>query len=169
MTAKVVSDILNQAATSFADTLVDAANGADVSWREWGANMLVMMEKIIAQALILKAIGSTSGGAVGGGGTGLLGLLFGGAHATGGSYTAPATGGGVDSIPVMFRMSPKETATFTPHGQAFGGSTGGSGSPVTVQVVDQRSDRALAPSRADHQVFVELARQNQGFLRGLTR
>ncbi len=68
---------LEAAGTSLADNLVAAANGADVSWTAWGENILTTFEKAIAQALILKAIGSSTGG-IGGAGTGILGALFGG-------------------------------------------------------------------------------------------
>lgn len=171
VTAQVVSEALTKAASSFADTLVDAANGANVSWREWGASMLVMLEKVIAQALILKAIGATTGG-IGGGGTGILGAIFGGGHATGGSYTAPATGGGPDSIPVMFRMSPRETATFTPHGQAFGGgapATGGGTTHITVapQIHDERAIHAAMAGPGGQRVIYSVVRQALGSVRPL--
>lgn len=172
ITAQVVSEVLTKAASSFADTLVDAANGADVSWRKWGADMLVMIEKIIAQALVLKAIGSTTGG-IGGGGTGLLGLLFGGAHATGGSYTAPSTGGGPDSIPVLFRMSPNETATFTPQGQAFGGTAGGGPAGGTTyltiqpQIHDERAIQAAMAGPGGQRVIYNVVRQATGAVRPL--
>lgn len=164
---QLVVDLTKNAATSFGDQLVDAANNAGQSWAKWGEQMLDSIEKAIARALILEAItGSMSGGAgIGGHYGGLLGLL---GFATGG-VISPSGSGTTDTQTVMFRKAPSETVRIHTPGQEAAYSRGGSGSPVTVQVVDQRSDRALAPSRADHQLFVELARQNSGFLRGLTR
>lgn len=162
--------ILNQEkqiATTLGDAMVDAANGADVSWRTTLKNLLIGFEKAIEQALILNALtGSVSGGrGVSGNYGGLFGLL---GFASGG-VISPSGSGTTDTQTVMFRKAPSETVRIHTPGQEAAYRGGGGGSPVTVQVVDQRSDRALAPSRSDHQLFVELARQNSGFLRGLTR
>lgn len=127
-------------------------------------NFRRMIDAMIADAARLAALKLFSGslfgpsledGLVRNGAPGIMPLAqasapyFGGSYATGGTYTAPATGGGPDSIPTMFRMSPRETATFTPHGQAFGGSgrqPAAPPTPVIVNVIDQRDPRALLSS-----------------------
>lgn len=60
---------------------------------------------------LLGGAGDSSGAS----GAAASAIQSGGAHADGGSYTAPP-GGGVDSHAVMFRMSPGERADFTPQG-----------------------------------------------------
>jgi tape measure domain-containing protein len=107
---------------------VDAATGANVSWSQFFSNFAKNMASAIVSAELLAALGNS--GQNGGAPSGLLGWMFGGGHASGGSYTAPETGGGQDSIPVMFRMNPGETATFTNKGQQpsqFAGGDGGGG------------------------------------------
>lgn len=163
-TTTLIADQLKGAGTTLLDTLVDAANGADVSWSKTLKNILIGFEKAVAQALLLQALTGSATGARGIGGSygGLFGLL---GFASGG-VISPSGAGTTDTQTVMFRKAPSETVRIHTPGQEAAYQGGGS-SPVTVQVVDQRDSRALAPSRADHQMFVELARQNQGFLRGL--
>lgn len=168
----LVADQFKTIGTTISSSIVDALNGADVSAAALGKSLVVGFEKAIAQALILKAItGSVSGApGIGGGYGGLLGAIFGGSHADGGSYTAPATGGGPDSIPVMFRMSPRETATFTPHGQAFGGGTAPT-APINLnfspQVYDERAILPLLEGANGQRVIYRMVQRAMGAIRPL--
>lgn len=152
-TQQLVADIVKSTGTSFADQLVDAANGAGQSWSAFVKSTLIGIEKMIARALILKALTGSMSGAVGADGNygGIIGAIFGGGFATGGTFTAPSTAGGPDSIPVLFRMNPRETATFTPDGQMPGGAPAtAASSPVMLNVIveDTRS-RSLLRGPAD--------------------
>jgi tape measure domain-containing protein len=163
----VIDDQLKSAGTTFADDLVEAANGADVSWGKFFEDLLKNMEKAIAQAMVLEAIGSRHGG-VGGTGTGVLGYLFGGNHAFGGSWTAPHGGGGQDSVTAMFRMSPGETATFSngPPPPAAQGP-GSPAAPMQVHVI-YPTERGLLRTREDViQVVLDDVGRNPGKWRSL--
>lgn len=148
-------------AREFASILVDAASGADVSWKEFGLNTLRTFEKMIAQALILQAVtGSVTGQAGPGGGYGgLLGAL---GFATGGSalvtetslrrLPAAATGmdaivggaGGTDSRIAALRVTPGERIIVqTPAQQREAGRPSG-GSTINNNIsVDPRALLAL--------------------------
>ncbi len=167
-TEQAVADALTSAAASFGDTLVDAANGADVSWKKFGEDLIVMFEKAIVKALILEAIGSATGG-VGGAGAGILGAIFGGNHADGGSFTAPNTGGGVDSVPVMFRMNPGETAHFTNPGQQASNVSVAAPTVTVITGDDRRALRSGFHGPEGDSLFVDLARRNRHALRDLSR
>jgi hypothetical protein len=73
--------------------------------------------------------------------------MYGGGFAAGGTYRAPMTGGGPDSIPVLFRMSPGETAAFTPQGQQ---AAGGGGRDRVVMIDDRR---ALSTAKDEEDVL----------------
>lgn len=129
-TALAAEEQFKSSVGSLSDTLVDAANGADVSWGKFFKNMLVEMEKAILKAELLSLIGNS--GLNGGASSGILGAAANSiiGMASGGTYTAPNTGGGQDSIPVVFRMNPGESAHFTNQGSQFpsqynGGPRGG--------------------------------------------
>lgn len=171
LVAEAIQTSLVGAATSLGDTLVDAANGADVSWGKFFENLLIDIEKAILKAMILKAINSAFGlGAAGD----AVSAVAGGSHATGGSFTARGTGG-TDSVPVLFRMSPGERADFTPQGQSSSSSgNGGNGSgPIVVQAPavhihddgDRRALKVISTRRGDRAMASSFMR-NRGALRG---
>ncbi len=132
-----ISDIfaaeLVGSAQTFSDSLVDAANGADVSWTSTFESMATGLQKAIVQALILKAItGSYSGAAGASGYGGLLGLA---GFASGGTIF-PSGGGTADTQTVAFRKRPDETVHInTPQQErAYQGSQSGGGRTQTVNV-----------------------------------
>jgi hypothetical protein len=156
----IMSEQVVGSARQFSSLLVDAANGADVSWRGFVDGLLVGIQKAIAQALILKAITGDYGGAKGAGGYGgLLGLLGG---ATGLDYLATAgknapgfaTGGDIytrgagstDSMLAMLRITPGESLHVrTPEQRREAAREAGAGQQV--KIVNQMHDpRALPPS-----------------------
>lgn len=174
---KAAEDALVGGVGSLSDALVDGASGADVAWGDFFSNFMEDIEKAILKALILQAIGSSTGGPAGAG-SGLLGYLFGGAHASGGSFTAQGTGG-TDSVPVLFRMSPGERADFTPSGKPRGGDAGGSGSGATpivmpaptvhVHTDDRRALQRAIESPEGDAALAAWARRNKHLLRGVTQ
>lgn len=136
----VVLDQVTSAASELSSTLVDAANGADVSWGQTFRNILAGFEKAIAQALVLRAltgnVDGSKGAGVGGGYGGLFGLL---GFASGGTIFPSGSGTG-DTQTVMFRKAPSETVHInTPQQEAAyrrGGPEGGGG-PQTVRIVNE--------------------------------
>lgn len=128
------------------DALVELATTGTTSWSKMTDAILADLARIAikqAEMALLNVLftGSTAAPAVQ-----AAAALNGGSHATGGSYTAPATGGGPDSIPVMFRMNPRETATFTNPGQAppSGASERSRPDrPLNVVLEDRRDPRDL--------------------------
>lgn len=116
-----IQEALKQGALQFGDFLVDAAFGADVSFRKFFKQLMIDIAKAIVQALILKAITSSTG-------VGFFGFNKGGqvpdtaslhptGFAAGGGQILPgaavggqiATSSGIrsrDSVPVM--LSPGE-------------------------------------------------------------
>lgn len=183
---EMMAEAFKTIGTSLGDQLVDAANGAGQSWAEWGESTLDWIQKAITRALILKAItGDYSGargeagyggilGALGfaHGGTyiGGVGAVYGGAWANGGTWYAPQTGGGQDTIPVLSMVSPGERIDYTPPGQQPHGQAQ-SAAPAVVQVVNQPvDDRALLQAfstASGRQVFHNLVRQNRSTIKAL--
>lgn len=178
-TDAITQEIDNQLKTnvaSLSDSLIDAANGADVSWDKFFKNMLVNLEKALAKAALMELIGSSGKGGGGDVPSGLLGMIageIGGSFASGGTYTAPRTGGGQDSIPVLFRMNPGETAHFQNPGQSFpsqynGGPSGGwdrsdGGAmymTIAPQMYDERALLRAVQGPAGQRVVTSMVRQS---------
>lgn len=167
----IIENQLKSAATSFADQLVEAANGADVSWSNFFETLLKNMEKAIAQALILQALtGSVtgSGGGIGGGAGGLLGLL---GFASGG-VIGPSGSGTTDTQTVMFRKSPSETVRInTPQQEAAYRGGGGSQAPIHLtvapQIHDERAIQAAMAGPGGQRVIYNVVRQAMGAVRPL--
>jgi hypothetical protein len=156
----IMRDQFVGSAREFSSVLVDAANGADVGWGDFFNNMLVGLQKAIAQALILKAItGSVTGAAGAGGYGGLFGLL---GFATGGDammgrsqlarIPAAATGmdavmrgaGPTDSRLAMIRMTPGESLHVRTPEQRQSAARSSGAAPVNI--INQAADpRALLP------------------------
>jgi tape measure domain-containing protein len=167
---------LKSGVSDFVSTMADAADGADVSWSKFFRNLAKNIATAILQAAALKALGSTGVG--GGGPSGLLGAiggLFGGAHATGGMYQAPATGGGADTVPVMFRMSPKERAYFVPEGQALPQQVAPMQMNSRTVIVNKHTDRmddvvdAFDNTRGGDQVIYNFMHRNRRAVSSLRR
>lgn len=184
--SSVFNEQLIAGSKQFSDTLVEAANGADVSWSGFFSGLAVGLEKAIAQALILKALTGEYDGSKGAGGYGGLIGMFGGAtgfdsmvgggkgpflpgFATGGDMLVRGAGG-TDSRIAAFRVTPGESIHVrTPQQrreaeQAQGGARG-------VQVVYQPPDsRALLQNMAgpDHdRVVLDVLRRNPGAVQSL--
>lgn len=174
------------AAGSFADTLVDAAFNADVSFKQWGLNTLEMLGKMILRAELLQAItGSATGakGAAGWGGLiGALGFATGGdalmttsglhripAAATG--YEGRMTGAGpTDSRLAMIRMTPGEFIKVQTPEQRRSDQRPSGG--TTVQNVFQYDKRALLPALSSPDgkaAIVNVIRENSEMIRALLR
>ncbi len=144
----VIADQLKSASTTLSDSLVDAANGAEVSWGSLFNSILVGFEKAIVQALILKALTGSAdgskGAAIGGSYAGLFGLM----GFASGVVIAPSGSGTTDTQTMMFRKAPSETVRIqTPAQEAAyrtGSGDGGSGAQaVNVVLEDRRDPRAL--------------------------
>lgn len=147
----LIADQIKGSAVEFSSVLVDAANGADVSWKSFFSSMLQQFEKAIAQALILQALTGSITGAKGPGGYGGLFGVFG--LATGGDLMvtssglrrlpAAATGadwmvggrGGTDSQLVAFRASPNESVHVrTPEQRRAAASASGGGNTINNNI-----------------------------------
>jgi hypothetical protein len=140
--------------------------------KKWEA-MLADFASDQAFAAIAKALagGGSPTGALGlsGLGAGLAGAVDGGAHAFGGSWVAPNTGGGQDSVTAMFRMSPGETATFS-NGPPPGGRGAAASSPPApiINIINGHDPRGLDRSREGIvQVVLDDMAKNPGKYRSL--
>lgn len=164
---------LKSSVSDLVTTMSDAADGADVSWAKFFRNMGKRIAAAILEAAALKALGSS--GAGGGAASGLLGAIFGGGYATGGMYQAPSSGGGADSVPVMFRMSPKERAFFVPEGMSLPQQVtpmAQSGRTVVVNKTSIRDDEVIDVfdnTRQGDSVYYNFLRRNRRAVRGLRR
>lgn len=167
-------------------TLVEAANGAQVSWSNFFSTALQGLEQVLLKALEVKAVNAIMN--MGGGGAGtvagtvadLVGTLSGGsapANATGGQYVVGGSGG-TDSHIAQLRVTPGETITVqTPEQRrADGGASGESRSsptqaaPVVTNHIHNHIDdsvvTAALPSRAGERAVSNiLRRQNYGMKR----
>lgn len=126
------SDLLMKMYTNLTDFITTSAETGTMAWDklltgiEHGLNELAL--RIIEKWLLMKAFGIVSGaGSVGNDNApSVPGVnapvtsphdLYGGNHATGGSYRVPGTGG-PDSQNVMFRLTPGELVHFIPPGNS---------------------------------------------------
>ncbi len=185
--ATAMESTFQSVGATLGDTLVDAANGADVSWSKFGANLLETFEKAIAKALILEAIGGTGAGILpgmpGAGGSGILGALFGGANgfdarvpggrgtflpgfANGGDMLVGGSGG-TDSKIAAFRVTPGETIHVRTPQQQQAMQQQGAPQPIVIQNhidVEARALAAIGNGSADNHI-VNAIRRNPGALR----
>lgn len=139
------------------DAWVELAMTGTTSWSKMIDSMLADLARLAAHELlrgiVRAAIGSTWTDQA-------ASIASGGSHAFGGSYVAPNTGGGQDSITVVSRVSPGERIDYTPQGKApqAGSAVAQSPAPI-VQIVDARDPRALMESpefdRAVHRVILK--------------
>jgi len=165
----VIAGQLIGASKSLSDNLVDAANGADVSWSKWGENMLESLQKAIVQAMILKALTGTVDGSKGVGGYGgILGAI---GFASGGTIY-PSGGGTADTQSVAFRKRPDETVHInTPQQEAaYQGGRGGGAGRTQVMTVHADDSRALMQSfdgPDGDRVVLNVMRRNPGAVRSL--
>ncbi len=140
-----------QAMGHIEDSLVQLVETGKFSFKSLVESILSDLTRLAAHRLLKSIVGGIGGGGTasvfGTGATQAFQGLYGGAHATGGYYRAPMTGGGPDSVPVMFRMSPGELATFTPQGQPTGGAANGN----TKIVFEDR--RALTEAQEDERII----------------
>jgi hypothetical protein len=126
------------------------------------------MEKMLTQlAFQMLALG-ISGGSDSSLGSAIGHAIFGGGHATGGSYTVPGSGG-PDSQTVMFRLTPGERVDFTPPGggTSYAGGAGG-GRPVFNLIEDKRGALRAMDSYEGERLNVNMARRNSGAIRSYT-
>lgn len=150
-------------AHQFTDALVEAANGADVSFGSLFKNMVVGFEKAIAQAIELKLLTGSYTGAAGPDGAAIGGLFGALGFSTGGDATysggrlmrsfpgaamgmdAMLTGAGpTDSKLVGIRMTPGETLHVRTARQNREAAQS-SNVPMTVNNIIQQDHRALLP------------------------
>jgi tape measure domain-containing protein len=127
-----LNDQLASALNDTLDAIVDLANGGKVSFSELARSVVADLERMILKMLIFEGLKAAIGGGAGGGLLTAVGKAFGfdvGSNAAGGSYTVPASGGGVDSVPFFGRATPGERITITPPGQA---ERGAAPQPVNV-------------------------------------
>lgn len=138
----VFKSSLVSSAQAFSSALVDAANGADVSWSNTFESMFQGLQKAITQALILKALTGSYSGAAGADGK-AIGGLFGALGFASGGTIYPSGGGTADTQSVSFRKRPDETVHInTPQQeQAYqrGGQSGSRTQTVNVQADDHRA------------------------------
>jgi hypothetical protein len=174
---------LISSASEFSSILVDAANGADVSWSGFFSGMLQQFEKAIAQALILQAITGSVTGAAGANGKfgGLLGLIPG--FANGGQFQVPYTAangndwmvgghGGADSKRVALNVTPGELVSVrTPNQQAAQArQMGGGATTVHNHVHFDRRDLLSAVNTKDgQQAILNVIRLNPDIMKSLGR
>lgn len=149
-TDQTVVNAIHNVATAFAEL----ATTGKFNWRSLTESILSDLTKMIARMIEMKllslALGLIGGGS-GGAATGAVDYfasqaagtpVYGGAHADGGSFTAPGTGG-ADSVPVLFHMTPGETATF----DGNRASSPAAAAPAPVNIMNQVViDPAFVPS-----------------------
>lgn len=142
-TAKLVEDALTNAFKKAEDTFVNFIKTGKINFKDFATSIIEDLARIaFKQAVTAPLSGFLSsffGGAGGGGGGGGSLFGFGGSisnflgslfnfnpfgFATGGDFTVPETGKGVDSSLVAFRASPGEVVSVNRPG-ASGGSAGG--------------------------------------------
>ncbi len=170
----IVKDSLISGAQTFSSALVDAANGADVSWSSTFESILTGLQKAIVQALILKAITGSYTGAMGADGKAVGGLMGLAGFATGGMIM-PGGSGGTDSQVVMFRKSPEEAVRIhTPAQEAAfargpSGPTRGRTTSVNVPVDDSRALLQALDGPDGDRVLINVVRRNPGAFRALLR
>ena len=132
-----VSDFLKRARENAQDILGDAlanafTGGFDNILTEFSQVLLKLASQFLASE-IFRLLGQLGQGGAGGGGTGgflqAIGGFFAGGFAQGGQFQVPGTGG-PDSQRVSMDLSPRETVTITPPGQAAPGQ--GQMAPVVV-------------------------------------
>jgi tape measure domain-containing protein len=125
----------------------------------FGSAMESMLRQLAFQMLAL----GISGGSDSSLGSAIGHAIFGGGHATGGSYTVPGSGG-PDSQRVVFDLTPGEHVQFTPPGSSYAG-----GRPTSVTVVQDRHGALnQMDSHEGERLVVNLARRNSRAIRSLT-
>lgn len=145
------------------DALVELALKGEMSWRKMTDAMIADLLRVAIRQGEVALIGAIAGGGAGA----AAGAVSGGNHAFGGSYTAPGTGGGQDSIPVMFRMSPHERVDFTPMGGWGSGGGPGNGQnqrsappQLNIALEDNRDPRALLRTADFRRAVLDVAREH---------
>lgn len=134
------------AATSFGDALVDAAERGQFSFRDFARSVLQDMARMFTQALALRAVlgltgligGGAAAGAAAGGGGGLIGVSLGGGlvgYQHGGVVTAPGAPRGRDSLLAL--VSPGERVLTPAQNRAFE-QLAARGGTVTNYYIDAR-------------------------------
>jgi tape measure domain-containing protein len=140
-----VEEQLKTIRTGFAETfgeigrgLLDMARTGQGSFEDLANNAIDAIHRILLEMGLLEGARALFGSDSGAFDTAsqLIGSIFGGGRAGGGTYTVPGSGG-VDSRDVRFRVTPGERITFTPPGQMApggGGGAGGAGGAANVTV-----------------------------------
>lgn len=145
------------------DAIVSLATTGKASFSDLVNTMLADLARLATRQLFMSLLGLGTGGTAsvfGTGATQAFSGLYGGGHASGGAWKAPSTGGGPDSIPVMFHMSPGETAHFTPQGQS---ASGGGGTTVVNQIqIDERQLAAMIDTPGGRKAIANVIRLNPG-------
>ncbi len=169
----IMKDSLVSSAQQFSSALVDAANGADVSWTRTFESILTGLQKAIVQAMILKALTGSYSGTAGADGK-AIGGLFGLAGFASGGMIMPGGSGGTDSQVVMFRKSPEEAVRIHTPAQeaayargASGDSSRGRTTSVNVPVDDSRALLQSLDGPDGDRIVLNVIRRNPGAFRSL--
>jgi hypothetical protein len=160
----IFRDSLLGSAQEFSSLLVDAANGADVAWQDWGATVLETMQKAITQAIVLRGLTGSFTGAAGADGK-AIGGLFGSLGFASGGTIYPSGSGTTDTQSMMFRKAPSETVHINTPAQEAAyqrGGPSGSGSSTTVRVVSDVDRRRLY---SDRDLLVDIGRHRDSIKR----
>ena len=139
-TAKLVEDALTNAFKKAEDTFINFIKTGKINFKDFATSIIEDLARIAFKQAVTAPLsgflsslfGGASGGGGGGNAGGLFDLLKAGngfgqlsfGFATGGDFTVPETGKGVDSGLVAFRASPGEVVSVNRPG-ASGGSAGG--------------------------------------------
>ena len=111
-------DGLVQGLTDVAGGFFNLSEQAHKSFGQMAADAAAAAAKILVEFAILQGLRAVFGGDSGVASVASQ-IFFGGNRAAGGTFVAPnGGGGGVDSVPVLFRTTPGEHITFTPPGQS---------------------------------------------------
>ena len=110
-------DGLVQGLTDVAGGFFNLSEQAHKSFGQMAADAAAAAAKILVEFAILQGLRAVFGGDSGVASVASQ-IFFGGNRAAGGTFVAPNGGGGVDSVPVLFRTTPGEHITFTPPGQS---------------------------------------------------
>jgi len=137
------------------DSIVGMVTTGKFEWKGMVDQMLQDLTRLALRQLIMSGLNAT----------GIMpALSFGGAHATGGSYTVGGSGGS-DSQPVLFHLTPGERVDFTPKGESPGG--GGSTSNTTIIQFDKRDLLPFLNTPDGKRELHSFVRSNPAMIRSL--
>jgi lambda family phage tail tape measure protein len=164
--AGAIESVFTNAYSGIEDSIVSLVTTCEASFSRLINSMLADMTRLTTRQLFSELLQLFGGGwgqsSVFGTGarqgfSGRYGSIPG--FAEGGSYRAPLTGGGPDSLLFAARVSPGERIDFTPDGASSGASSRGK-QPITVVLSDSRSEAEL------EDFVIRVIRRNAPAIRG---